>query len=157
MKWDTHITTICQKSKKLLGLMYRKFYTSVDPIFLCRLYLSLVRPILEFASPVWDPYTQKSIKELESVQKFALKICSHCWDINYEMLLNMFQLPSLAARREYLRINTLHKANSLSHLISWCLQLRVVSHALPPNYFSVPFARTVSYKAPRTLCICEIV
>ena len=57
LKWDTHITTICHKSKKLLGLMYRRFYTTVDPIFLCRLYLSLVRPILEYACQVWDPYT----------------------------------------------------------------------------------------------------
>ena len=90
LKWDTHITTICHKSKKLLGLMYRRFYTTVDPMFLCRLYLSLVRPILEYACQVWDPYTQRNIKELESVQTFALKVSSHCWNIDYEMLLNFF-------------------------------------------------------------------
>ena len=28
LKWDTHIAIICHKSKKLLGLMYRRFYTS---------------------------------------------------------------------------------------------------------------------------------
>ena len=97
LKWDTHITTICHKSKKLLGLMYRRFYTSVDPIFLYRLYLSLVRPILEYACQGWGPYTQRNIKELELVQKFSLKVSSHCWNIDYEMLLNIFQLPSLSA------------------------------------------------------------
>ena len=29
----------------------------------------LVRPTLEFASPVWDPYTVKNINKLEAVQK----------------------------------------------------------------------------------------
>ena len=100
LKWDMHITSICQRSKKLLGIMYRRFYHSVDAVFLSRLYLSLVRPILEYASPVWDPYTQKNIHQLESVQKLALKICSHCWDIDYHILLDMFTLPTLASRRE---------------------------------------------------------
>ena len=73
--------------------MYRRFYTSVDPIFLCRLYLSLVCTTLENACQVWDPYTQRNIKELESVQKFVLKVSSHSWNIDYETLLNIFQLP----------------------------------------------------------------
>ena len=30
---------------------------------------ALVRPTLEFASPVWDPYTVKNINKLEAVQK----------------------------------------------------------------------------------------
>ena len=95
------------KKQKLLGLMYRRFYTTVDPIFLCRLYISLVRPILEYACQVWDPYTHKNTAKLESVQKFALKVCSHCWNIDYDMLLDIFQLPSLSAQWEYLRITTL--------------------------------------------------
>ena len=78
--WDVHISGICLKAKRLLGLLYRKFYRSVDSAFLFRLYLSLVRPILEYACPVWDPYTFKNIEQLESVQKFALKICAHRWD-----------------------------------------------------------------------------
>ena len=67
LKWDTHITTICHKSKKLLGLMYRRFYTTVDPIFLCRLYLSLVRPILEYTCQVWDPYTQRNMSRYKNL------------------------------------------------------------------------------------------
>ena len=27
LKWDMHITSICQRSKKLLGIMYRRFFT----------------------------------------------------------------------------------------------------------------------------------
>ena len=55
------------------------------------------------------PPTQKNIHQLESVQKLALKIRSHCWDIDYHILLDMFTLPTLASRCEYLRILTLFK------------------------------------------------
>ena len=37
--WDMHITSICAKSKKLLGVLNRSsMYSSVDPAFLCLLY-----------------------------------------------------------------------------------------------------------------------
>ena len=32
-------------------------------------YKALVRPTLEFASPVWDPYKVKNINKLEAVQR----------------------------------------------------------------------------------------
>ena len=51
----------------------------------------------------------KNIEQLESVQKFALKICAHCWDINYLELLDMFNISNLETRRIYLRLTTFHK------------------------------------------------
>ena len=63
--------------------------------FLFRLYLSLVRPILEYACLVWDPYTVKNIEQLESVQKFAFKHSAHRWDTGYCTLLDMFNIASL--------------------------------------------------------------
>ena len=66
---------VCDKAKKLLGLLYRKFYdASADT--LCHLYLSMVRPHLEYASPVWSPHLAKDKELIESVQKFALRIAS---------------------------------------------------------------------------------
>ena len=58
---------------------------------------------------LYTQYYRTVIHQLESVQKLALKICSHCWDIDYHILLDMFTLPTLASRREYLRILTLFK------------------------------------------------
>ena len=106
LKWNCHIKNICCKSRQL---MYRKFYKDVDATFLCRLYVSMFRPILEYACIVWDPHIQMNIEQLESCQKLALNMCSHCWNINYSTLLDMFSLPSLASRREYLRVMTLKK------------------------------------------------
>ena len=166
LKWDTHITTICHKSKKMLGLMYRRFFISVDPIFLCRLYLSLVHPILEYVCQVRDPYTQRNIKELESVQIFAWRVSSHCWNIGYEMLLTIFQLPSLSARQEYLRITTPHKIITgnvtfpSDILIPRASNRSTRATTVTTNSFTVPFAHTLSGKTslvPRTLCMWNFI
>ena len=71
----------------------------------CLLYISLVRPILEYASIVWDPKTQVKV----SLCKKWLRICSHQWDLDYYTLLHMFQLPSLASRHDYLRLLSPYK------------------------------------------------
>ena len=55
----------------------------------------LVRPHLEYTSPLWDPYLIKDIAKLESVQKFALKLCSKKWDMDYQDLIELMQLPLL--------------------------------------------------------------
>ena len=39
--------------------LYRQFYGHADPSALFQLYLSLVRPHLEYGCHVWDPHLQK--------------------------------------------------------------------------------------------------
>ena len=36
-------------------------------------YTSLVRPVLEYASSIWDPYLNKNILAIEMVQKRAAR------------------------------------------------------------------------------------
>ena len=36
-------------------------------------YLTLVRPVLEYASSVWDPPTKENIDKLEQIQKRAAR------------------------------------------------------------------------------------
>ena len=40
-----------------------------------QLYKGMVRPILEYGSTVWDPYTDKLQKELEKVKVCDQKLC----------------------------------------------------------------------------------
>ena len=51
----------------MLGVIFRHFYRDFDTEMLVRLYVTLVRPRLEYASPVWSPHTEKDIKQLELI------------------------------------------------------------------------------------------
>ena len=55
LSWSEHIESICTKASKLL---YHKFYKHAELPALFQLYLSLVRPHLEYASDVWTPPTK---------------------------------------------------------------------------------------------------
>ena len=109
LSWSDHINSISTKAKKLVGLLYRRFYRNTDSQSLLQLYLALVRPHTEYASQVWNPHLQKDIGQLERVQKFALRMCAKQWDIEYTDLLNYFNLPSLVNRRRYLSLSTMYK------------------------------------------------
>ena len=88
LSWSSHISSICLKAWKILGLLYRWFYGNVSQDVLKQLYLSLVRPHLEYGCHVWNPHLEKDKKALESVQKFACRIATARWDNSYESLLN---------------------------------------------------------------------
>ena len=78
-----------------IGLIYRKFYRLCNTSTLRKLYLTLVRLILEYCCHVWDPFLHKDIELLESVQKFAVKVCTKRWREAYNYLRNLLKLPLL--------------------------------------------------------------
>ena len=105
LSWSEHIQGVCNKARKILGLLYRRYCQHSDSSILRQLYLSLVRPHLDYAAQVWDPHLQQDISALESIQKFGLKLCSKQWDTGYNELLDIFRLPSLKNRRLHLKLS----------------------------------------------------
>ena len=70
-----------------------------------------IRPKLEYASIVWNPHLKCIIKDMEKVQKFALKVCLKQWDysISYLELLKRAELPTLGQRRALASLHHLFK------------------------------------------------
>ena len=73
LSWSQHVAIVVSKANKVLGIIKRTV-GPVDTQVFCMLYKSLVRPILEYAVPVWSPYLVKDIQLLEKVQRRASRI-----------------------------------------------------------------------------------
>ena len=52
-------SNICNKTRRLIGILYRHFYKHSSPDTLLRLYTSFIRPHLEYATAAWDPFLKK--------------------------------------------------------------------------------------------------
>ena len=72
LKWESHVTNISQKANKTIGFLKRNLNISNGKIKE-KAYISLVRPTVEYASPVWDPYLQKDKYKIEMVQRRAAR------------------------------------------------------------------------------------
>ena len=64
-----------------------------------KVYLAIIRPILEYAVPVWHAIPEYLSQKIESVQKRALKIIKP-GEESYEELLRVFNVEKLQSRRE---------------------------------------------------------
>ena len=81
LRWNLHTTLICKKAKRTLGFLYRCFGKgTADPKALSKLYKSLVLPIFNYCSCVWDPQYKENIIKLEKVQSFAARLATGKWD-----------------------------------------------------------------------------
>ena len=147
LSWSNHIQSVCSKARKIVGLIYRKYYRFSDTATLLQLYRSLVRPHLDYAAPVWDPYLQRDIQLLEGVQKFACRMCSKAWKTGYEELLSTLQLSSLSNRRLFLKLCTIFRVlHGLCYFPQNVFSARETrSHVCRPLMLTHPFARTNSY------------
>jgi hypothetical protein len=147
MSWSPHIQRVCSKARKVLGLLYRRYYQYSDSRSLRQLYISLVRPHLDYAAQVWDPHLQRDINSIEKVQKFALRVCSKQWDTGYCELLDTFNLPSLQNRRLYLKLCHLFKiVHGLCYFPSEIVvPATTLTHSSRSLILQQPFSRTNSF------------
>lgn len=103
LKWKTHIDARCKSANIQLIRMF-KAIRSKDPYFLKRMYVSYVRPLLEFALSICNPYLKKDIEKLEKVQILAVKMIYYRGfrdrnQFDYSVTLKRLGLRSLQERR----------------------------------------------------------
>ena len=108
MTFGNHIETICSKARKLIGLLYRRF-NGANSATLLQLYLTMIRPHLEYASPVWSPFIRKEVRMIEDVEKFAMRVITKRWDMGYWDLLSTVNVSSLESRRLLTTLCTMYK------------------------------------------------
>ena len=72
--WSKHITEVCRNARQKVNILYRKCNKNCNNATMLKLYLSCIRPELEYAATVWSPHQKGQIDTLESVQKLALYV-----------------------------------------------------------------------------------
>jgi len=75
LPWTTHINTIVSKASKRLYFPKQLRRAGIPPQQLLHFYMTVIRPVLEYASPVWQySITRAHPQHLESIQKRAVHI-----------------------------------------------------------------------------------
>lgn len=101
--FNSHIKNISCKSMRMLGFVLRSGSEFKSINTLLYLYTSLVRPILEYCSIVWNPLYDRQISAVQRVQNKLIKI------LKYRYSVSSIELIDLADRRTYFDMLFLYK------------------------------------------------
>ena len=117
--WDNHITNICSKANRTLGFLRRNLKVGSTKLK-ATAYKTLVRPILEYASTVWDPHTQTNVGRLEAVQRRAARYTLNRYKQTESVsaMLDNLQWPTLTHRRKVARLSMLKKMTRNEAIVS---------------------------------------
>ena len=115
LTWNEHIKQISNKAIKVVTFPYRNLY-HCPPI--CNCYKSMVQPILEYSSTVWDPHTSVNINRLESIQKSVVCYNTYSRFSSVSAMQNRdsLSLPTLQSRRNKAKLSMMYKI--IHHLVA---------------------------------------
>jgi len=160
LSWNNHIQETCAKANRTLGFLKRNLYSCNQTTKLLA-YRSLVRPLVEYASSVWDPHTSKNITQLEAVQKRAARFIVNDYKSKdpgcVTNMLKELTLEELSLRRKIRRLCIFQKGRQghLSLPIGNLLQpVQRLTRHLHHNAYTVISTHKDCYKhsyVPRTI------
>ena len=124
LSFQEHILITIKKARSMSGLLVRTMDFKC-PSVLVPLYISKVRPLLEYGNVVWCPYKKKDIKIIEKVQQHFTKYITGMYNLSYSERLARLKLPSLEYRRirgdfieTYKILNNLHDPKTTKSLLT---------------------------------------
>ena len=91
LKWNIHVGNIWTKANRTLGFLRRNISSCPRDVKEMA-YKGLVRPILEYASPVWDPSGKTLQDELEKVQNRAARFVTGNYNFETGSILRSFSI-----------------------------------------------------------------
>jgi ribonuclease P/MRP protein subunit RPP40 len=101
LKFSSHCASIAAKAN-IRAKLILKCFLSRSSCNLIRAFKVYVRPLLEYASVVWNPWLLKDINLIENVQRrFTRNVCIKCHlpVVSYDERLTFFNLDRLELRR----------------------------------------------------------
>lgn len=98
LKWHDQACNSASKGNRMLGVLKNTFVSRNAGLWK-KLYTTYVRPQLEFAVAVWNPYLKKDVEIIERVQHRATRIPNELRELSYEERCDKLGLTSLTNRR----------------------------------------------------------
>lgn len=147
LTWANHVNQITNSANRVLGYIRRNLTLAPSSVKLLA-YNTLVRPKLEYASAIYDPFQLNLIKTLEAVQNQATRfiLSDYSYNSSITALKSQLDLPALAHRRRNSRLNLYHK---FFHCLPPKNELIVPVHRMSrnthPNAVIPPRAHTTTF------------
>ncbi|MCG8033229.1 MAG: hypothetical protein JAZ03_13755 [Candidatus Thiodiazotropha taylori] len=110
--WHEHISYITLKAWTRINVM-RKFKFTLDRQALEKIYVSFIRPLLEYADVVWANCTRYEVNALEKIQLEAARIVTGATKlVSLEMLYRETGWETLECRRRNHKLYLFYKMNN---------------------------------------------
>ena len=101
LSWNLHVEHIVCKASKILFFLRVLKRSGLGGSSLIQVYITCIRPVLEYACQVWNLNSPDYLKEeIERIQKRALRII--CPDLSYRKALEVHEISLLSQRRNNL-------------------------------------------------------
>ena len=113
LTWNKHIHQITATANRTLAFVRRNLYSCPQHIKKSA-YTTLVRPLLEYSSSVWDPHTKTLVNKIEMIQRRAARFCHNDYKTIEKgcvaEMIRKLNLEPLNIRRTNKRLTIFHKA-----------------------------------------------
>ena len=100
LSWESNTKAICRKAMGKMWLLRRLKSVKLQPELILDFYVKEVRPLLEQGVPIWNSgITRAQCRQIENIQKIALKIILDSDYISYEVACTLLNILPLEYRR----------------------------------------------------------
>ena len=128
LTFKDHITSIVSRAHLRAMQIWRCFLCK-DTDVLNRAFITYVRPLLEYCSPVWSPSSKILVDQLESVQRRFTKRLPGLHSVAYDERCARLKIDRLELRRLYFYVTKLLMVSQFYLPISFLLSWQIVLHA----------------------------
>ena len=113
MRWNQHIDNIAKTANQSLGFLRRNLQLSSQTLKTTA-YNTIVRPLVEYASIVWDPHTKEKMHVLDMVQRRAARYVKNSYRNRSSVgaMLEDLKWQPLSLRRKNQRLSMIYKIHN---------------------------------------------
>ena len=147
LTWNKHVDNIVKKAGKRLYMLYQLKRAGITQKDLVSVYVSVVRPVLEYACSVWHTNLPQYLSDnIEVIQKRALKCIFP--GLGYEEILRRVNLDTLNVRRDSICQKYFDKIKVGTHRLNYLLpdKRHIKYNVRQQNVYPLPVTRTNRFR-----------